>query len=107
MSEHTKRPWMLFDCRGAIDPYISIVAVQPAKVIASIRGKESNQLLNAENFANARLIAAAPQLLTACKQLLPLLPYWSIDIEDESQVDEIQKAIEELEAAVKAAEGGK
>jgi hypothetical protein len=73
--KHTPGPWMA-------PPYSSVVGLP---IVASPSGRsiakvtyfdlgEGFENHNAESVANARLIAAAPDLLAAIKKVLPLIP---------------------------------
>ncbi len=62
-----------------------IIVNNPAKFIASTRTPDDIRGLTMsgeEDEANARLIAAAPELLAACKRTLMAIPHTPINGED-------------------------
>jgi hypothetical protein len=61
MSEHTKGPWEISKIGNNYDQYV---------VYAEADTRGANIVNTVEGEANARLIAAAPDLLEACKKLL-------------------------------------
>ena len=63
MSEHTKGPWTLAPFGRGVD-VISDDDCGP-RIIAECKARNGSELESCE--ANARLIAAAPSLLAACK----------------------------------------
>ena len=66
MSKHTAGPWFILDFRSQGEEQIAISAAsKPSAVISRIRNDVSGLPLNDEDEANARLIAAAPELLKA------------------------------------------
>lgn len=100
MRKHTPGPWEMLLSDNAtpfilhgkdahlydIDDLDRLVCVMPAEIM-----KDFN------SFANARLIAAAPDLLEACKKLIT---GW------QSDTDTLQVAIDAARAAIAKAEGG-
>jgi hypothetical protein len=77
-AKHTQGPWMI------IHSY-NIVAENGRRGIASAGGYQNNQkteAVHAENCANARLIAAAPDLLAALKIALPYVESFDGDNAD-------------------------
>ena len=96
MSGHTAGPW-------TISRHCSTLVIAERRTIATTGGEQSNidrEQVDAENQANARLVAAAPELLVACKAALPLL------IEKANDNDPAAGYMSlELEAAIAKAEG--
>jgi len=99
MSAHTPGPWTLDPRGGGV--------VRGSKVYQYARGAGQRQLALAclhddlgpeEREANARLIAAAPDLLEACEAVLKRL-------EGHSQLSDAE--FDALESAVTKARGGK
>lgn len=79
MSKHTPGPWEI-DKRCDTSVF---AALDGRRGICSTGGYSNNmidqEVLNDENAANARLIAAAPKLLELCESLLELesdCPWW-------------------------------
>lgn len=72
MSTHTPGPWKVHPYRnGKIGPYNMAIDVGPAgRMVAQICGEFEKPVAGDEAEANARLIAAAPDLLTALKALV-------------------------------------
>jgi hypothetical protein len=95
MSKHTPGPWKTdFKIssnagRVAIEPDIAIIYVQSNRY----DGEQSKTRL-----ANAALIAAAPDLLTVCKELAESAAYWS-------DYDVLLGTVDRLNAAIAKAEG--
>lgn len=71
MSKHTPGPWRIAENDGAY-AYIKsgpgTNLMKPGQMVAKVWLQDADY-----NEANARLIAAAPELLEACKQLLTTL----------------------------------
>ena len=101
MSEHTPGPWKVF------------ILVQEAEVIAtnasdvrvadvfcgySYTGNGEYEMSESECHANARLIAAAPQLLKACKAFVAAY-------EKSLQLEKTDMAVRMARIAIEAAEG--
>ena len=89
---HTPGRWSVASFADAVHP--SVYAADGA--VASCGGKHRSR---AERFANARLCAAAPDLLAACKQQLAALDGSPLDFAG------IVAAHRALEASVARAEG--
>jgi len=75
MSEHTPGPWRLYDEKPSL-AILVLTNEQPiAKESVAYAGADTVQVFQksqgeATALANARLIAAAPELLEACERLL-------------------------------------
>lgn len=68
MSEHTKGPWIQEPAMSSAAHDRAILQVGGFTVIAQVPGK-----IQSEAIANARLIAAAPDLLEACEAQLRVI----------------------------------
>lgn len=95
MEEHTPGPWQT-DLeisskagRVAIEPDIAVVYVQPNRY---------DESASKQRLANARLIAAAPDLLAVCIELSSAADYWS-------EYDVPLGIVERLRAAIAKATG--
>ena len=93
MSKHTPGPWRLAD-HGEI--------VGATRRIAYMQPFGANQMLGGEGIANARLISAAPELLTALKDLLA----WANISDDPGRAsDQAACVARNARAAIAKAEG--
>jgi hypothetical protein len=74
MSRHTKGPWKISDTGHVV----GIVDVNVEVLIADTYALEGYGKVDpkGEKEANTNLIAAAPELLEACKQLVQSIDYW-------------------------------
>lgn len=118
MSGHTPGPWSA--------TYGHLIRVSPTNNPSTIcgvhrRGLHSGNYDEAEVFANARLIAAAPDtaaerdrlkeinddLLAACKSVREWLmePFTAADADDENLSPAFRKALRKVNAAIAKAEG--
>jgi hypothetical protein len=69
MSEHTPGPWI-------VDREFNVIQSQSRRSVATTGGHSNSsdvEGVHVENVANARLIAAAPELLEACKRAVAIL----------------------------------
>lgn len=75
MSKHTPGPWEVFTSEGASKPGIETADGKLSIVVFGHEGEESGVAGRTpeEALANARLMAAAPDLLAACKTALPIM----------------------------------
>jgi len=95
-TQHTPGPWKVAE---------AFINNQPNRLFVSEGkwgGKNIADLGEADeaNNANARLIAAAPELLAALQSLIQYLPEEDIYYEDASSYRQIQRAVERAEAAI-------
>ncbi len=94
--EHTKGPWLLAETHA----YTRVVRSKNAELgIAGVEEwKTESKEKQEEAKANAKLIAAAPELLSACREALA-------DLEDStlSLFDDVKLTIVELKAAINKA----
>jgi hypothetical protein len=100
MSKHTSGPWAI---GGEHDDSLWIEG--PAKldnVICDIVSRDLECILAAEDWANARLIAAAPDLLEACQQALVALSSYRVNPYMPDTVEQLQDT---LRVAIAKAEG--
>lgn len=101
MSKHTKAPWSAsWDCNG-----LGYVGVGPNCTVAHIVVPPSG-----DQEANARLIAAAPDLLEALQSLEPLLEAVTIGlgrvwVEADGSKTDFGAALDEARAAIAKATG--
>lgn len=108
MSKHTPGPWTKVDKwniaghnDGKGGRYVCSVCDWSTPTTSYM---EENKSLSLESSANARLIAAAPELLAALKQAMPLLCRYAMrSVVLEPSVDRILPA---MLAAISKAEGG-
>jgi hypothetical protein len=91
MPDHTPGPWKVFKLPGA-----SMIGVVPVNARGRPRqGRETPDICQCEQEADARLIAAAPELLTACKEALAIVTAYAPG----------ERQLEMLRAALAKAEG--
>ena len=94
--EHTKGPWKSFN------HYVSTADQQGIANCKNVQ--EGNPITPAESYANARLIAAAPDLLAACKGIL----IYAHEIAERADIDDghaFWAYIADAVDAIAAAEG--
>ena len=108
MSEHTKGPWVVLPeevdkdyirIRGSVLGSRYKIANVITPTYDGVHEREAK-----ETRANAYLIAAAPQLLAACKRQVANIERW-LETDIPANAEESKSIYEELKAAVKAAEG--
>jgi hypothetical protein len=96
-TSHTPGPWFVLDARPEGVEALAIARLDNPPIICRIESKISGVKLTQEDQANAALIAAAPDLLKACRHALAALT--------DPDTDE-QDAIDALESTIgKATEG--
>lgn len=95
-TQHTPAPWFVYDIDGA--------KVISDKEKSSLFGRIVNLavvLPNADIQFNARLIAAAPDLLAACEEAASFLTIWGYEPKND-----YEKALKKmLDATIKKARG--
>lgn len=91
MSKHTPGPWKKCIAGGVTE----VRCDAPVPVVSWAGFDDANRSLD-EHRANARLIAAAPDLLEACKACLDMF----------ADGGDPRKVIKALDAAIALAEGG-
>ena len=98
MSNHAPGPWVKFDCEETDHIYINTSGGIPiADLVKPERGGHRT------TEANARLIAAAPELLNAAKHAVEDI----MAVDDERKaIEEIWGVVHELRAAIRKANGG-
>lgn len=69
-SRHTPGPWTV-DIDGEFEGFINVYGGDSLEIL--VKGTLSDERSDDESIANARLIAAAPDLLEACKRALPFI----------------------------------
>ena len=92
-SAHTPGPWAVFGIKTDA-PFIHTVKDGPAGVMVAIVSKEWGT--EREKEANAQLIAAAPDLLDACKitdSLLSSMPVEDLDFQTNERLYEIIQVV--------------
>lgn len=102
MSGHTKGPW-----KARVNPdggRLSVEGADGTAVVAGCGCCDSPWTDKAHAEANARLIAAAPDLLAACKALLQ---FEDAEIgESGGELEDSMRAVAMIRAAIAKAEGG-
>lgn len=97
MSEHTEGPWVCYADTPSTDPEWHIVtSANRMRVVANVHIEPGNEM----DMANARLITAAPDLLTVCQELAESAAYWS-------EYDVPIGIVDRLNEAIARATGGK
>ena len=97
MSQHTPGPWFASEVTGDEEPcYIS---AHRWESLAKVYGNEEADFAQ-EGRANARLIAAAPELLEALHLMVEALQPAEVDFVDYERI-----AMEKARAAIKKARG--
>lgn len=95
MSKHTPGPWTLQPCEAHSED---------GRDIAEVRGGDriifSEEVVDAECLANAKLIAAAPDLLDALTDTLDSLEYVRANHPDVSGCGVREERIEKAKAAI-------
>ncbi|RSZ60011.1 hypothetical protein HF313_14955 [Massilia atriviolacea] len=105
MSAHTPGPWVLEpNARGGINIRCSWGVIGCAFSGVSFAPGEPNQVI--EQRANAHLIAAAPDLLEALRELANDIAE-RFDMESSSTNPGMKNAVAEARAAIAKATGGK
>ncbi|MER0570982.1 hypothetical protein AAA539_20005 [Pseudomonas aeruginosa] len=99
MSKHTPGPWV----RCAKSPKIimsgSIIEGYEGYMIGSVTGNDNSGFYAAEDEAeaNARLMAAAPEMLGALQHIEE---YWNRDSNEQAMTDALWHIIETAQAAI-------
>jgi hypothetical protein len=108
---HTPGPWRVERLSGPYDVSIAITA--EGVELASLEGSRDPSKRRAEGWqqedeamANARLIAAAPDLLEAAKNMDDVLSRWSVANMRPEKAGAFNAALTALRAAIAKAEGG-
>jgi hypothetical protein len=94
-AKHTPGPWAVHPSKARVDAFVGGAPLPVCELLWP-----TDQRSEAETEANARLIAAAPELLAACKAMLVLL-IPKFEHEPMKYFSEIQQ----IEAALSKAEG--
>jgi len=96
MITHTPGPWTLHEYHG----HVTLKGQCGHDAIINTMGHScSNPDLYDEEQANARLVAAAPELLEALKRVMDALAYEGVDEDFEAQYAEGEAAIAKAEGA--------
>lgn len=66
---HTPGPWEILDLREKGEECITIAMTTSPQALCRIRNEVSGVPLNQEDLANAKLIAAAPDILAALREI--------------------------------------
>lgn len=100
---HTPGPWFAFaaDYQGTRDEApIFVIGPEEYHTVAQVRAGNTDDKLPEQTPANAKLVAASPDLLAACKALRKAIgeynPYWDKMLFD---------ALSETDEAIARAEG--
>lgn len=101
MSDHTPGPW------SADYGDFSAYCETGAEVCKATKGNhdDGTSIPEDEMEANLRLVAAAPELLAACRMLRACLADWCEIAEDDDQRDDDHQAMRDAQAAIAKAEG--
>ncbi len=91
---HTPGPWKIGYGCGDQDDYFTICSRDNVAVADYSKVKHDDHVSHKQMQANARLIAAAPDLLASCQRLLPLLTGY------EGRVSAIDEAIDLMRSAI-------
>ena len=97
---HTPGPWTL---HGWADNDYEINAA--LDTVCNVPGFDDDTVDADRAEANARLIAAAPELLAACRMPRACLADWCEIAEDDDQRDDDHQAMRDAQAAIAKAEG--
>lgn len=95
MSMHTPGPWRLDE----LDALALIDVLSGPVLVATVDGAD-NREINERQRANARLIAAAPDLLEAAKELL----YWPSMRLKNRQTEGVGESVKKLQEIIERAE---
>ena len=103
MSEHTPGPWVLKPARSIVGGWAVWAEYEPGKhcQVADIEPWPNDPDTAPESEANARLIAAAPDLLAACEALIDADSYDLKSLLD----DALPAIIEQARVAIAKAKG--
>ena len=106
MSKHTPGPWTIADDNGTDIGIIARKRGRGGQMVAMVTVDEDVPQDDDERLANARLIAAAPDLLAACKAFAAARKAWR-ECDDMSSIEYLDTldAID-FDAAIAKAEGG-
>lgn len=99
MSGHTPGPWTTKRAQLPVDGAFDHAIIASGTVIAEAFGRSGVTIYH-DSEANARLIAAAPDLLAACRQALASLEWTGI-----GDVPSVRTVEREIRAAIAKAEG--
>jgi len=104
MGRHTPGPWSVKDSDTVVGPAGNVVAECCGY---SVKATTPEQQSQGGREANARLIAAAPELLTACKAANLLIEYLRARLrgDDMGRLD-VEYHAAKIPAAILKAEGG-
>lgn len=103
MSKHTKGPWLPHWLMGNGDTHWIVPADQPNAPLAKVDAfAPTDGDMELEGKANARLIAAAPDLLAALRDVIGWIPGGASEM---WHTDAPSKAVERARAAIAKAEG--
>ena len=105
MKQHTPGPWAFMPGKDHHDNVFTVS--RPHRRVASVFAAGE---VDDENTANARLIAAAPELFEACKAAMRILALWGgNDCPEDSHLFEENRALfmmqNAFEMAISKAEG--
>lgn len=111
MSKHTPGPWQTSTRtkpRGGLTVFSTVNGVADALIAQVSEGEsyEDRAIQVTESDANACLIAAAPDLLEACKTAVDFIDQFVVDADAGAQDPDAQAAHAELIAAIAKARGG-
>ncbi len=103
--KHTPGPWYQFGCGVTDENPKHVKPGTPLNLIAAT-GDDCDPGDESQQIANARLIAAAPELLAALNDALPLLEgFEDADMHEDDEVPIVAPVLAKVRAAIAKAEG--
>jgi hypothetical protein len=101
MSKHTPGPWRIYDCGTIGSASVRIPGSTDVILPGTVKGATIG-----EAMCNARLIAAAPDLLAACRKAEPILDQYIDDqCERGDTPTDVAIVLVEMRHAIARAEG--
>ena len=106
MSKHTPGPWV-FSAIDSTEGFLVVEKARPKSLVATVckRNGCGWACPHEEPWANARLIAAAPELLDSCKRLYSLVEMLLREMNDPDRDDTCESDMEHANYVISTAEG--